>query len=108
MERSPLPEPTDERRMRLRRLDDLLEALETLNLIEASHLPAPVARRLEEMGVSSPEKKPISALIDDVLTAQEEFMVKLDIPRPERRLSQRRPMSSTVNSWLKGRTQRHP
>jgi len=38
-----------ERRYHLRRLDDLLEALERLNLAEAKALPAAVKARIEKL-----------------------------------------------------------
>jgi hypothetical protein len=38
---------------RLRRLDDLLEALEALNLDDAPALTAAIAARLDELGIHS-------------------------------------------------------
>jgi len=40
-----------ERRYHLRRLDDLLEALERLNLAEAKELPVAVKDRIEKEGI---------------------------------------------------------
>jgi hypothetical protein len=76
-----------QRRSRLRRLDDLLEALEGLNLRDAPVLSAAVAERLDSLGIKrSPVTAPFTKLIDGVLAAQEPFMIHLpaDRRRPSR------------------------
>lgn len=72
----------------MRRLDDLLEALETLNLQEAPVLSAAVAARLDELGIPSTSGgAPFTELVDGVFKAQERFM----IDRPaESRVKRRR------------------
>jgi hypothetical protein len=67
-----------ERRSRLRLLDDLLEALEALNLEDAPILSAAVAKRLDELGIPrAPTGAPFTKLIEGVLAAQEPFMIHL-------------------------------
>jgi hypothetical protein len=76
-----------ERRSRLRRLDDLLEALEGLNLGDAPVLSAAVAEKLDSLGIRrSQTTAPFTKLIDGVLAAQEPFMIHLpaDRRRPSR------------------------
>ncbi|TME14700.1 MAG: hypothetical protein E6I70_14390 [Chloroflexi bacterium] len=88
-----------DRRRRLRRLDDLLEALETLNLHEVGSVPGPVAERLKELGVSEPQEHSITTLIDKVLEGQEGLMLT-PLPVPvDRRRSRRRPVRQTVLTW---------
>jgi hypothetical protein len=77
----------DERRRGLRRLDDLLDALEELNLKEDPALPAPLRDRLKLAGIDDPDSHPIPALVERVLDAQEQFMIKLE---PDRRVAERR------------------
>lgn len=75
-----------ERRTRLRHLDDVLDALEELNLSEAPVLSAAVAETLDGLGIKREEvTAPFSALIDDVLAAQEPFMIHLPADRRRRR-----------------------
>lgn len=75
-----------ERRTRLHRLDDVLDALEELNLSEAPILSAAVAETLDGLGIKRAEvTAPFSALIDDVLAAQEPFMIHLPADRRRRR-----------------------
>lgn len=76
-----------ERRTRLHRLDDVLDALEELNLSEAPILSAAVAQTLDGLGIRRAEvTAPFSALINDVLAAQEPFMIHLPTERGRRRL----------------------
>jgi hypothetical protein len=74
--------PNLERRSRLRRLDDLLAALEELNLSDAPALSAEVAARLDELGIrSSRDGAPFADAIDGVLKAQERYMVQTPVER---------------------------
>ena len=78
--------PNLERRSRLRRLDDLLEALEALNLQDAPALTAAVAARLDELGISSTGiGAPFAELIDGVLKAQERYMIQVPAESRQRR-----------------------
>ena len=76
-----------ERRYRLRRLDDLLEALERLNLAEARALPAAVKERLEKEGIAIEPGVTFSRLIELVWAQQERYLIDL---KADRRKGQRR------------------
>ena len=75
----------DERRMRLRRLDDVLEALEQLNLHDRTELPETLRIRLLEIGVETPEKFTITQLIEKVWGIQQPYLVKVVVERRRRR-----------------------
>jgi hypothetical protein len=74
-------EKTD-RRERLRRLDDILEALEQLNLSEAPALPEGVVRSLAAHEIPVEDGVEIRVLIERVWRKQEAHMLN---PRQERR-----------------------
>jgi hypothetical protein len=78
--------PNLERRSRLRNLDDLLEALESLNLQDAPVLSAAVAARLDELGIQSTSAgAPFTELVDGVFKAQERFMIDRPPESPVKR-----------------------
>jgi hypothetical protein len=79
---SPLDETN--RRAGLRRLDDLLLALEELNMREAGSMPAVLREKLVSEGIPVRDETTITDLIDIVLSSQEQFMLK------ERRTGRRR------------------
>jgi hypothetical protein len=80
---SPLDE--DDRRAGLRRLDDLLLALENLNLRESGGMmPEPLRLKLQAEGIPVRETTTVTELIDIVLSSQEQYMLK------ERRTGRRR------------------
>ncbi len=70
-----------ERRYHLRRLDDLLEALERLNLNEARDLPAAVKERLETEGIPVEPGVNFSRLIELVWAQQEKYLIDLKADR---------------------------
>jgi len=78
---SPLDE--GERRARLRRLDDILFALEELNMREAGEIPTALKDKLLGEGIPV-SGTTITELIDVVLGSQDQFMLK------ERRTGRRR------------------
>lgn len=78
---SPLDE--GERRARLRRLDDILFALEELNMREAGEIPKALKDKLLGEGIPV-SGNTIPELIDVVLGSQDQFMLK------ERRTGRRR------------------
>jgi hypothetical protein len=78
---SPLDE--GERRAGLRRLDDLLLALEELNMREAGEIPTTLKDKLLREGIPV-SGNTITELIDVVLGTQDQFMLK------ERRTGRRR------------------
>jgi len=70
-----------ERRYHLRRLDDLLEALERLNLAEAKDLPQPVKERIEKEGIVVEAGTGFSRLIELVWAQQEKYLIDLKADR---------------------------
>ncbi len=81
-----------ERRSNLRRLDDILEALERLNLRDARELPAAVRQRLEQEGIVVEPGVTFTRLIELVWAAQERYLIDLKADR--RRGSRRAPESN--------------
>jgi hypothetical protein len=75
----------DERRNNLRRLDDVLEALEQLNLHDVTELPDALARRLVELGILQPYDLGITQLIEKVWGIQQPYLVKVVVERRRRR-----------------------
>ena len=80
---SPLDE--GERRVRLRRLDDLLDALEDLNLREQGELPQRLRDMLLVEGIPLATAISVTDLIDLVLSNQEQFMLRERRTGPRRR-----------------------
>ena len=78
---SPLEE--GERRAGLRRLDDVLQALEELNVREAGEIPTSLKTKLADAGVLI-HGSSITELIDAVLGSQEQYLLQ------ERRTGRRR------------------
>jgi len=70
-----------ERRYHLRRLDDLLEALERLNLAEAKELPVVVKERIEKEGIIVEPDTSFSRLIELVWSQQEKYLIDLKADR---------------------------
>jgi hypothetical protein len=79
---SPLDE--NDRRAGLRRLDDLLLALENLNLRESGGMPESLRAKLQQEGIPVKDSTTVTELIDIVLSSQEQYMLK------ERRTGRRR------------------
>lgn len=77
--------PHDERRNRLRRLDDVLEALEQLNLHDQTELPEVLRIRLLEIGVETPDRFTVTQLIEKVWAIQQPYLVKVVVERRRRR-----------------------
>jgi hypothetical protein len=88
----------ENRRQRLRRLDDLLEALELCNLHEIAVPPLVVREGLQANGIWPIEDKTVTQLIDLVLERQADFLIKIPI---ERRKSPRRRMKVDLAAWLR-------
>ena len=70
-----------ERRYHLRRLDDLLEALERLNLADAQELPQPVKERIEKEGITVEAGTSFSRLIEMVWAQQEKYLIDVKADR---------------------------
>ncbi|MDP9325408.1 MAG: hypothetical protein M3O87_02600 [Candidatus Dormibacteraeota bacterium] len=62
------------RREKLRDLDDILDALEQLNLRDTTSLPQALRDRLRDFGVDAPAKANVTALIEQVWELQEQFL----------------------------------
>ncbi len=84
-----------ERRYHLRRLDDLLEALERLNLAEARELPPNVRERLEKEGITCELGVTFTRLIELVWAQQERYLIDL---KADRRKGPRRTADSALAS----------
>jgi hypothetical protein len=99
------PLEKDERRAGLRRLDDLLLALEELNMREAGEIPTSLKEKLLREGVPI-HGDSINELIDVVLRSQQQFMLQ------ERRTGRRRrrltyvPTEDDLISVISGRYER--
>ncbi|HYM49119.1 MAG TPA: hypothetical protein VET65_00965 [Candidatus Limnocylindrales bacterium] len=84
-----------ERRGNLRRLDDLLEALERLNLADATDLPPTVRERLEREGIAIDPGVNFSRLIELVWAQQEKYLIDV---KADRRKGARRAGDAVISS----------
>jgi hypothetical protein len=80
-----LPREDQERRQVLRRLDDILETLEQLNLHEKTDLTDFAAERLVLLGIKKPHDTPIPQLIEKVWAMQQPFLTTIVVERRRRR-----------------------
>jgi hypothetical protein len=103
---SPAYSNETERRSNLRRLDDLLEALERLNLADARELPEPVRERLVKEGIEIEPGITFSRLIELVWAQQEKYLIDV---KADRRKGGRRagdasiPSHRVLDAFLMGR-----
>ena len=74
-----------ERRLTLRRLDDILETLEQLNLHDRTELPDAVAEALVLIGIETPHDIPIPQLIERVWAMQQPYLITIVVERRRRR-----------------------
>jgi hypothetical protein len=74
-----------ERRQVLRRLDDILETLEQLNLHDKTELTDFAAERLVMLGIKDPHNIPIPQLIEKVWAMQQPFLTTIIVERRRRR-----------------------
>jgi hypothetical protein len=74
-----------ERRQTLRRLDDILETLEQLNLHDRTELPDHVAEALVLIGIETPHDIPIPQLIERVWAMQQPYLITIVVERRRRR-----------------------
>jgi hypothetical protein len=84
-----------ERRQSLRRLDDILETLEQLNLHDRTELSDHAAERLVMLGIREPHSIPIPQLIERVWAMQQPYLTTIVVERRRRR---RRKMDPTFSS----------
>jgi hypothetical protein len=73
------------RRQGLRRLDDILETLEQLNLHDKTELTDNVAEALVLLGIESPHDVPIPQLIERVWAMQQPYLITIVVERRRRR-----------------------
>ncbi len=85
----------EERRQDLRRLDDILETLEQLNLHDKTELTDFAAERLVLLGIKNPHSIPIPQLIERVWAMQQPFLTTIVVERRRRR---RRKMDPQLSS----------
>ena len=74
-----------ERRGSLRRLDDILENLEQLNLHDKTELPDHIAEALVLLGIESPHGVPVPQLVDRVWAMQQPYLITIVVERRRRR-----------------------
>jgi hypothetical protein len=83
---SPVLNRSDQnRRSGLRRLDDILETLEQLNLHDKTELPDHVAEALVMLGIDGPHNIPVPQLIERVWAMQQPYLITIVVERRRRR-----------------------
>ncbi len=79
------PTHDKERRSSLRRLDDILDALEQLNLHDRTELTEGLAESLVLLGVDDPYGIAIPQLIERVWAMQQPYLITIVVERRRRR-----------------------
>jgi hypothetical protein len=74
-----------ERRSTLRRLDDILETLEQMNLHDRTELSDNIAERLILLGIDRPHSIPVPQLIERVWAMQQPYLITIVVERRRRR-----------------------
>ena len=74
-----------ERRSSLRRLDDILETLEQMNLHDRTEINDTLAERLILLGIERPHSFPIPQLIEKVWAMQQPYLITIVVERRRRR-----------------------
>jgi len=74
-----------ERRSSLRRLDDILETLEQMNLHDRTELNDQLAERLILLGIERPHSIAIPQLIERVWALQQPHLITIVVERRRRR-----------------------
>lgn len=74
-----------ERRSTLRRLDDILETLEQMNLHDRTELSDNLAERLIMLGIEKPHSIPVPQLIERVWAMQQPYLITIVVERRRRR-----------------------
>jgi hypothetical protein len=83
-----------DRRQVLRRLDDILETLEQLNLHDRTELTDYAAERLVLLGIKDPHNIAIPQLIERVWAMQQPFLTTIVVERRRRRRRKMEPQLS--------------
>lgn len=84
-----------ERRSTLRRLDDILETLEQMNLHDRTELNDQLAERLVMLGIEHPHKIPVPQLIERVWAMQQPYLITIVVERRRRRRRRVDPSATT-------------
>jgi hypothetical protein len=74
-----------ERRSTLRRLDDILETLEQMNLHDRTELNDSLAERLIMLGIEHPHSIGVPQLIEKVWAMQQPYLITIVVERRRRR-----------------------
>lgn len=69
----------------MRRLDDILETLEQMNLHDRTELNDQLAERLVMMGIEHPHSIPVPQLIERVWAMQQPYLITIVVERRRRR-----------------------
>jgi hypothetical protein len=87
-----------ERRSTLRRLDDILETLEQMNLHDRTELNDQLAERLVMLGIEHPHKIPVPQLIERVWAMQQPYLITIVVERRRRRRRRVDPSATATES----------
>jgi len=74
-----------ERRSSLRRIDDILETLEQMNLHDRTEINDTLAERLILLGIDKPHAIAIPQLIEKVWAMQQPYLITIVVERRRRR-----------------------
>ncbi len=91
-------EEDQERRSTLRRLDDILETLEQMNLHDRTELNDQLAERLVMLGIERPHKIAVPQLIERVWAMQQPYLITIVVERRRRRRRRVDPTATAVES----------
>ncbi|HET7467452.1 MAG TPA: hypothetical protein VFL29_12375 [Candidatus Dormibacteraeota bacterium] len=87
-----------ERRGSLRRLDDILETLEQMNLHDRTEIDDALAERLILLGIERPHSIPIPQLIERVWAMQQPYRITIVVERRRRRRRRVDPSAPAADS----------
>ena len=87
-----------ERRSTLRRLDDILETLEQMNLHDRTELNDQLAERLVMLGIERPHAIPVPQLIEKVWAMQQPYLITIVVERRRRRRRRVDPNATATES----------
>jgi len=91
-------EEDQERRSTLRRLDDILETLEQMNLHDRTELNDQLAERLVMLGIERPHAIPVPHLIERVWAMQQPYLITIVVERRRRRRRRVDPNATAAES----------
>jgi hypothetical protein len=87
-----------ERRGTLRRLDDILETLEQMNLHDRTELSDQLAERLIMLGIDHPHSIAVPQLIERVWAMQQPYLITIVVERRRRRRRRVDPTATPVDA----------